>query len=142
MEQSRKATEAEAVATLRMHCVDKILTLHCPRCDQAFVDFVGCFALTCSRCGCSFCAWCLDMAPDSRACHLHVAACPSRAADAPDDYHGTDAQFRQAQAGRITRMLRTYLAAQQARLREPLLSALARDLADVGVNAADLTIAR
>ena len=30
--------------------VEGILTLCCPRCKQAFLDFDGCFALSCSRC--------------------------------------------------------------------------------------------
>ena len=39
------------------------MTLRCPRknCRQAFTNYVGCAALTCSRatCGCGFCAYCL-----------------------------------------------------------------------------------
>ena len=27
--------------------------IKCPRCSQAFVDFTGCFALSCSRCAAS-----------------------------------------------------------------------------------------
>lgn len=44
----------------KLHISEKILTLTCPRCGQAFVDFSGCMALTCSRtgCGCGFCAIC------------------------------------------------------------------------------------
>eukprot|EP01047_Picozoa_sp_COSAG01_P082414 COSAG01_NODE_16820_length_1201_cov_1.062613_1_plen_53_part_10 len=38
----------------RKHIVEELLTLKCPReaCRQAFIDFTGCFALTCGRCGC------------------------------------------------------------------------------------------
>eukprot|EP00929_Paragymnodinium_shiwhaense_P039962 TRINITY_DN20911_c0_g2_i2.p1 TRINITY_DN20911_c0_g2~~TRINITY_DN20911_c0_g2_i2.p1 ORF type:complete len:279 (-),score=25.42 TRINITY_DN20911_c0_g2_i2:115-951(-) len=46
------------VQELRLHVIDDILTIKCPRCAQAFVDFDGCFALTCSRCGGAICAWC------------------------------------------------------------------------------------
>lgn len=44
----------------KIYICEKILTLTCPRCSQAFVDFEGCMALTCSRagCGCGFCAIC------------------------------------------------------------------------------------
>ena len=45
------------------------------RCRQVFLDFEGCFALTCGRCGCGFCAYCLaDCGQDA---HSHVALCPS-----------------------------------------------------------------
>eukprot|EP00929_Paragymnodinium_shiwhaense_P066224 TRINITY_DN33192_c0_g1_i2.p1 TRINITY_DN33192_c0_g1~~TRINITY_DN33192_c0_g1_i2.p1 ORF type:complete len:1248 (-),score=333.73 TRINITY_DN33192_c0_g1_i2:377-4120(-) len=37
------------VRAVRNHIVEEILTLKCPRCGQAFLDFVGCFALQCSR---------------------------------------------------------------------------------------------
>ena len=41
--------------------VCELLTDACPRCKQAFLDFNGCCALTCSRCPCGFCAWCLQV---------------------------------------------------------------------------------
>lgn len=46
----------------RMNIVDQVLTLRCPGCKGAFVDFHGCFALTYSRSNCntSFCTWCLN----------------------------------------------------------------------------------
>jgi hypothetical protein len=54
--------------------VCSLLTDACPRCSQAFLDFNGCCALTCSRCPCAFCAWCLaDCGADA---HRHVANCP------------------------------------------------------------------
>jgi hypothetical protein len=78
--EAEKAKMAEAatdfeIAEARKHIVDKILTLSCFRCGQAFVDFDGCCALTCSRqgCGCGFCAFCLkDCGSDA---HAHVAKC-------------------------------------------------------------------
>ena len=56
----------------------------CPRrdCQQAFVDFEGCFALTCSRCTNAFCAYCLwSVALTLRRCapctvHLPLPAAP------------------------------------------------------------------
>ena len=54
----------------RTTMTEDLLTLKCPRrdCAQAFVDFDGCFALTCGRCGCIIeqerisepCAYALD----------------------------------------------------------------------------------
>jgi hypothetical protein len=58
---------------LRRDIVSEILNLGCPRCRIVFVDFEGCFALTCHACGCGFCAWCLlDCGVDA---HTHVPGC-------------------------------------------------------------------
>ncbi|KAL6041728.1 Ankyrin repeat and protein kinase domain-containing protein 1 [Balamuthia mandrillaris] len=66
----------EQQSTVQRHCrhlVQDVLTLQCPRCRQAFVDFDGCFALTCSRCHAGLCGWCLqDCGGDA---HCHVAGC-------------------------------------------------------------------
>ena len=62
--ENRRREASERLQGLRRrrkaHVVDKILTLSCPRCGQAFVDFSGCLALTCGRagCGCGFCGLC------------------------------------------------------------------------------------
>ena len=55
-----KGGAAQARQIVKDHINEKILTLACPRCGQAFLDFQGCMALTCSRagCGCGFCAMC------------------------------------------------------------------------------------
>jgi hypothetical protein len=63
------------VELLRKQIIDEIFTLRCPRCSTAFIDFDGCFALTCGKpgCNCGFCAWCLvDCGADA---HGHVANC-------------------------------------------------------------------
>jgi hypothetical protein len=58
----------------RKKITEDLLTLKCPRCSQAFVDFDGCYALSCSKCKCSFCAYCLkDCGSDA---HGHVVRCP------------------------------------------------------------------
>ena len=67
-EVQRKAALSDAerqAREVRNHIVNDILTLACPRCKQAFVDFDGCFALKCSRAGCScgFCAVRLFLSP-------------------------------------------------------------------------------
>ena len=57
------------------HDINSLLTDVCPRCQAAFVDFDNCTALTCHRCGCGFCAWCLtDCGADA---HRHVGNCAS-----------------------------------------------------------------
>uniref|UniRef100_A0A0G4GW86 non-specific serine/threonine protein kinase n=1 Tax=Chromera velia CCMP2878 TaxID=1169474 RepID=A0A0G4GW86_9ALVE len=53
---------------------EEILTLKCPRCRAAFVDFDGCASLTCNRCYAAFCGYCLrDCGNDA---HPHVRDCP------------------------------------------------------------------
>ena len=46
--QKMNAVEREA-HLVRMEIVKSVLNLSCPRCKQVFLDFNGCFALTCSR---------------------------------------------------------------------------------------------
>lgn len=59
---------------LRLEIIENILTLRCPRCKTAFIDYEGCAALTCGRCSAGFCALCLmDCGGDA---HTHVANCP------------------------------------------------------------------
>jgi hypothetical protein len=66
----------ERVRRAEIHVIEEILTVKCPRCSQAFVDFDGCFALQCSRCAAGICGWCMaDCGADS---HTHVmAGCPA-----------------------------------------------------------------
>jgi hypothetical protein len=67
--------EQRETELLRRQIADGILNLSCPRCGQVFMDFNGCFALTCSRCNCGFCAWCFkDCGSDA---HRHVVSCAS-----------------------------------------------------------------
>ncbi len=65
-----------AVLQARRHIEEEILLLRCPRpgCRRAFLDFDGCFALSCSSCPCKFCGWCLRDCGDGDA-HAHVRAC-------------------------------------------------------------------
>ena len=59
----------------RQHITENCLTLRCPRCQRAFLDFDGCLALTCSGCSCAFCALCLSDCGDDA--HRHVVNCKS-----------------------------------------------------------------
>ena len=64
------------VLIARKHIEEEILQMKCPRqgCRQAFYDFDGCFALSCSLCPCKFCGWCLQDCGDQDA-HPHVLIC-------------------------------------------------------------------
>lgn len=66
---------ASQITPVQRLIIDTVLTLSCPLCRAAFLDYNGCMALTCSRpgCNCKFCAICLkDCGADA---HGHVAAC-------------------------------------------------------------------
>ena len=115
----------------RNHVVERILTLACPRCGQAFLDFEGCFALKCSRDNAHFCAYCLaDCGGDA---HPHVRACPHNLAHGKDVFAST-AVFEAAQRDRRVRMLRAHLAQLNAEERKVLLEDCAVDLRDLNIN--------
>jgi hypothetical protein len=114
----------------RKHIVDKLLTLGCPRCGQAFVDYVGCLALTCGRCRAAFCAWCLvDFGADA---HRHVASCSQSLAKG--QVFASADLFAQCQRRRCERLVREYLAALPASIdKEALVLACRRDFDDLAI---------
>ncbi|CAE7565953.1 PIX13 [Symbiodinium natans] len=115
----------------RRYVQEEILTLRCPRCQQAFVDFDGCCALTCSRagCGCGFCGFCLQDC--GRNAHAHVRRC---GLNPRQDYFVSEEQFREIQKCRRTRLVQAYLAELEPETRERLLRDLARDFADLNIH--------
>ena len=129
-----------AVLSHRLHIIENILTLKCPRdaCKAAFIDFDGCFALTCSRCRCGFCAYCLqDCGTDA---HQHVANCAHNTAKGRNLHAPIDA-FHRAQKGRVTRLLREFIAGSVDRdVRQELVLSLDRDLRDLGISSQDLRV--
>jgi hypothetical protein len=122
-----RAEQTKGIAEHRKHIVDSLLTLRCPRCAQAFVDFSGCFALTCSRCRAGFCAWCLtDCGSDA---HAHVARCPRSVGGGP---FGTLAQFQECHRKRCGELVRAYLAALPGTIdKSALVAACKQDFADL-----------
>lgn len=82
--QNIKDLDERKAETLRMEIIEEILTLRCPvkNCRAAFLDFDGCFALTCSNTNCRihFCAWCIHFHSNADI-HNHVAHCPEAEAD-------------------------------------------------------------
>ena len=120
------------IGTHRLHIIEHILCLHCPRCQQAFVDFDGCFALTCSRCKCGFCGYCLrDCENDA---HRHVANCPFNIAPGRDVFASRQI-FDRAQNERRGRLLREYLRKNvpDAHERQAVKAAIQRDLGDLNL---------
>ena len=117
------------IVQMRHHVADRLLTLKCPRCEAAFLDFNGCFALTCHRCKCGFCAYCLaDCGNDA---HAHVAACPHNHAGG---VFGQVANFEAAQRERRMRMVHEYLGTLPDGVRTRVVAACVHDFADLGIN--------
>eukprot|EP00927_Polykrikos_kofoidii_P033663 TRINITY_DN2848_c1_g1_i1.p1 TRINITY_DN2848_c1_g1~~TRINITY_DN2848_c1_g1_i1.p1 ORF type:complete len:1314 (+),score=241.86 TRINITY_DN2848_c1_g1_i1:354-3944(+) len=117
--------------SVRNHIVEEILTLKCPRCGQAFLDFVGCFALQCSRCPCGFCAWCGADSGGNNA-HEHVRNCREKPMGA-DVFFGSFEQFEAAQRRRRRRLLQRFLPTLDAQTRRSVLAEMRRDLQDLGL---------
>ena len=116
------------IERMRCHVIDRILTLKCPRCEAAFLDFNGCFALTCHRCRCGFCAYCLhDCGRDA---HNHVGSCPS---NRTGDIYGSFEIFERAQRDRRERMALEYLGTLDAALRVQVIDSCAQEFSDLGI---------
>ena len=120
------------VQLFRKRIVEEILTLKCPRCKRAFIDFDGCFALTCGACRCGFCAYCLqDCGNDA---HRHVANCQHNIAPGRDVFAGRHI-FDRAQKERRTRLIKSFIAREvEADLRNNVVQSLHRELQDLGID--------
>ena len=97
---------------------EQILNLRCPRCGAVFVDFAGCFALTCGKCRAGFCAWCLHDCGDDA--HRHVVNCAQNRAEGRNVY-GNVQLFEQAHRERRRRLVDEYV---RNRVREDLREAV------------------
>ena len=112
------------------HINDEILTLKCPRpeCKQAFFDFEGCFALSCSRCPCRFCGWCgADCGTDA---HAHVRQCPHKTV--ADPYYASFSEFERAQRANKHRKLASYFATLDEKIAGSVRRQMGKDLRALG----------
>lgn len=73
----RRRNALDEVEKACTHVVEDILTLRCPRseCGQAFVDFDGCMALTCSRCKAGICGKCFMQFGNDAHSHITRGEC-------------------------------------------------------------------
>jgi len=111
-----------------------VLNLCCPRCKQVFIDFQGCFALSCPRATCraAFCAWCLkDCGQDA---HPHVAVCPEN--QNRGDYFGTDAQFKEHHREKREREIQRIVQQETKEVQRILQRLLDKSLQELGINIA------
>lgn len=118
--------------TIRLELIDGMLTLHCPnpRCKLAFIDFDGCFAVTCHSCKANFCAWCIDHWTMDDV-HGHVPGC--RESLSPGQFYGSQQLFRQAQTKRKKRLVIQRLQREDNDVRKRVLERMRKDFEDVGI---------
>jgi len=129
-----KDVDEKAAAKLRLKIVDEVLTLRCPRCKTAFMDFEGCFALQCGNgaCRCGFCAWCLtDCGKDA---HAHVKACPENEGKG---YFNTELAFQQHHKSKRTAAVKALVddSTVNANTKSKLRELLGADLRDLQISA-------
>jgi hypothetical protein len=127
---------AARVQRLRALVTERDLAPACPRCFAAFIDFDGCFALTCARCRAGVCALCLaDCGADA---HAHVRAL--HGGELFDD--GEQTAFRSACRKRsaLNVVRRVQWLRDTPELQRALVDALADDLGVTGLTAAQLWV--
>jgi len=127
-------SEADPVAASRRRIVDEILSNRCPRkdCQQAWFDFSGCMALTCSNpsCGANFCALCSALGVNSASTHSHVRMCtlnPGR------DLFSSEENFKNILRRKKQRMTIEYIRSLPADLRLQAQLSVERDLHFLGI---------
>jgi len=127
----QEMTDLERRATLlKWSIVEDILTLKCPApyCKKAFLDFVGCFALTCSACHIGFCAWCLKNCGGDA--HAHVASCPE---NRNRNVYGTLVEFNAHHRQRRTGLITAKLTSETKEVQSIALRLLAQELTDLQI---------
>ena len=93
------------IAAHKTYICEKILTLHCTKCDAAVYDFNGCFAIECATCKGSMCGWCMkDFSPDA---HAHVRNCEHSLSKG--SVFGTEEQFKSVHKKNKTAQVIKYL---------------------------------
>ena len=150
----------ERLRAAREHVIEKIFTPCCPRCSQAFVDFTGCFALSCSRCRAGICAYCLaDCGKDA---HAHIGSCAQAKAMSawnsrqkknkanlaatnrghPAGTYGSMAMFEESQRRRRLEMFALYSEHWDDAFLQSVLESLIREMKDLNISKKDITRAR
>ena len=124
----------ETIERHRKKIIEDILTLRCPHCKLAIIDFNGCFAVQHSGgCGIYFCGWCLEEHRTNDDCHNHVKACPHNLH--PGSYYGTNDEFSRVHNQRRRALVLTYLQnVVDVQEREEIVEALRMELNDLGID--------
>lgn len=113
------------------HITQQLLTLRCPRCHSAFLDFEACCALPCSSCPCNFCAYCLkDCDTDA---HAHVAHCGSNNHPTKNVFNSKE-NVEAAQRQRKQGLVQQYLSTLGPDLRARVVKRCATEFRDLRIN--------
>jgi Protein kinase domain len=145
MKEAAMADAARLAASTERHrlrIMDTIVTLHCPHCSLAILDFDGCFAVEHRvdntdhghGCGLYFCGWCLAKFGNNTDCHVHVKICPHNLH--PGTYYGTfPADFNRVHGARRRNLVLQYLRENipDDKAREEATKAIRGDLTDLGI---------
>jgi serine/threonine protein kinase len=126
----------------RLHIMDTIVTLHCPHCSVAILDFNGCFAVHHEAdhadlkqgCGMYFCGWCLAKFSNNEDCHVHVKICHHNIH--PGTYFGEfPADFNRVHGARRRNLVLQYLRSNifDEKEREETVKAVRGDLLDLEI---------
>jgi serine/threonine protein kinase len=149
MQKTKEAAMADAARLVasterhRLRIMDNIVTLHCPHCSLAILDFDGCFAVEHRAdnadhghgCGLYFCGWCLAKFGNNADCHVHVKICSHNLH--PGTYHGTfPADFNRVHGVRRRNLVFQYLRDNipDDKEREETTKAIRGELTDVGID--------
>jgi hypothetical protein len=111
--------------------IEDILTLKCPRCKHAILDFDGCFALKCSHCAAGICGWCMeDCGSDS---HPHVASCKHKPSHGRYRYFAPKQLFEDAANRRRAKAVAAYVRGLPDDVREMVKEGLRPHLQRLGI---------
>ena len=140
LERRAQMSERElAVDDARKHIINEILTLKCPRCCTAFLDFANCFAVKCGTCDCHFCGWCIADCGEYGECHMHVAVCDAKPAGAGMFYADGDPDvaedmFAKQNRARFEEQLQKFFAEEvEEEILQDVLYSIVQDLFEIGL---------
>ncbi|CAE7484452.1 unnamed protein product, partial [Symbiodinium microadriaticum] len=103
----------EAVDESRLHIVNSIIPLLCPRCGVEYTNFQGTLAAVCEACQCGFCSFCChDCGADATSHVLHCEFNSTGCLFVSED------DFKDAQKTRQDRMVKEYLQSLTEEMRE------------------------
>jgi len=113
---------------IRLDIIENILTLRCPRCKCAFIDYTGCAALTCSNCKASFCALCLKDCGTNA--HSHVLNCPE---NKHKDLFIPEKEFNRHHSIRREQLINEKIKDQSNKTKRLLSQRMEKDFGDLGI---------
>ena len=135
--------EEQHLCQSRRYIQEEILTIKCPRCKKAFVEFTNCFAISCTDdkgngCNAGFCAFCLELCGNDA--HAHVANCPMNINPGKNVYapEGKAKEvFQRAQKIRCAAAVKEYLARMKPAERKNVLKGCKQDMDELGIKSSD-----